>query len=148
VWDNVAYGLRLRGQRAGVAQAVAQALQRVGLTERQRQPAHRLSGGEAQRTALARALVLQPRVLLLDEPTANLDPYHVGLVEDIVREQNSQYGTTVVMVTHNIFQARRLAQRVVFLLGGQFVEAAPVEAFFNAPADPRTAAFTRGELVC
>jgi tungstate transport system ATP-binding protein len=145
VWDNVAYGLRLRGQPDGAA--VDAALRRVGLAELARQPAHDLSGGEAQRTALARALVIQPSVLLLDEPTANLDPYNVGLIEDIVREQNQRHGTTVVLVTHNVFQARRLARRAALLLAGQLVEAAPAEAFFNAPADPRTTAFVRGEMV-
>ncbi|MBL8056951.1 MAG: phosphate ABC transporter ATP-binding protein, partial [Anaerolineales bacterium] len=95
----------------------------------------------------ARALVLEPDVLLLDEPTANLDPYNVGLIERIVTEQNRTRGTTVVVVTHNVFQARRLATRVGLLLNGQLVELAPTEAFFEAPRDPRTAAFVRGDMV-
>jgi tungstate transport system ATP-binding protein len=86
-------------------------------------------------------------VLLLDEPTANLDPYNVGLIEDIVREQNAAHGTTVVVVTHNVFQARRLAQRAAFLLSGRLIEVAGVEQFFHAPQDPRTGAFVRGEMV-
>ena len=145
VRENVAFGLRLRG--APAAELVEAALARVGLTALAGQPARQLSGGEVQRTALARALVLRPRVLLLDEPTANLDPYNVGLIEDIVREQNAAHGTTVVVVTHNVFQARRLAQRAGLLLSGKLVEAAPVERFFGAPHDPRTAAFVRGEMV-
>jgi tungstate transport system ATP-binding protein len=100
-----------------------------------------------QRTALARALVLEPEVLLLDEATANLDPYNVGLIEDIVRAQNRERGTTVVLVTHNVFQARRLAQRAALLLGGRLIEAGATETFFSAPADPRTAAFVRGDMV-
>ncbi|NLE76037.1 MAG: phosphate ABC transporter ATP-binding protein [Chloroflexi bacterium] len=146
VWANVSFGLRLRGQR--IADALVQAaLEQVGLAAYARQAARTLSGGEAQRVALARAMVLQPDVLLLDEPTANLDPYNVGLIESIVRELNRQQGTTLILVTHNVFQAKRLAQRVGLLLEGQMVEVASTEAFFAAPSDPRTAAFVRGEMV-
>lgn len=145
VRDNVAYGLRLRG--LSLDGRVDEALERVGLTAFAHQPAHKLSGGELQRAALARALVLDPEVLLLDEPTANLDPYNVGLIESIVREQNRERGTTVVLVTHNVFQARRLASRAGLLLEGKIVEVAPVEPFFSSPRDPRTAAFVRGEMV-
>ena len=145
VRDNVAYGLRLRG--LSLDGRVDEALDRVGLTAFAHQPAHKLSGGELQRAALARALVLDPEVLLLDEPTANLDPYNVGLIESIVRAQNRERGTTVVLVTHNVFQARRLASRAGLLLEGKIVEVAPVEPFFDSPRDPRTAAFVRGEMV-
>ncbi len=146
VWDNVRYGLRLRGERDGTA-LVESALARVGLQQLARQPARTLSGGEAQRVALARAMVLQPEVLLLDEPTANLDPYNVALIEDTVQQLRHERGTTMVLVTHNIFQARRLAQRVVFLLNGGVVEVAEATAFFSMPSDPRTAAFVRGDMV-
>jgi tungstate transport system ATP-binding protein len=100
-----------------------------------------------QRVALARALVIRPRVLLLDEPTANLDPYNVGLIEQIIRNENAERGTTVVLVTHNVFQAHRLARRTGLLLGGRLVELDETERFFDAPADPRTAAFISGEMV-
>jgi len=145
VRDNVSYGLQLRGQRNSARQVEA-ALKQVGLESLARRPARTLSGGEAQRVALARAMVIQPDVLLLDEPTANLDPYNVGLIEDIVQTLNRERGTTLVMVTHNIFQARRLAQRVAFLLDSRLVEMADVESFFESPRDPRTAAFVRGEM--
>lgn len=145
VRDNAAYGLRLRGRAADGA--VDPTLAQVGLAALARHPAHKLSGGEMQRTALARALVLEPEVLLLDEPTANLDPYNVGLIERIIAEENRARGRTVVLVTHNVFQARRLAGRVGLLLGGQLVELAATEAFFEAPSDPRTRAFVRGEMV-
>jgi tungstate transport system ATP-binding protein len=145
VRDNVAYGLRLRGLSVdGQVEAV---LERVGLRDLAGAPAHHLSGGEMQRAALARALVLEPDVLLLDEPTANLDPYNVGLIEDIVRDQNRTRGTTLVLVTHNIFQARRLAGQVGLLLNGKLVELATTDQFFEAPQDPRTLAFVRGEMV-
>ena len=146
VWANVRYGLRLRGQRNSAHQ-VETALEQVGLRDMDRQGARTLSGGEAQRVALARAMVLQPGVLLLDEPTANLDPYNVGLIEDTVRALNNERGTTLVLVTHNIFQAKRLAHRVALLLEGRIVEIANVETFFGSPRDPRTAAFVRGEMV-
>jgi len=145
VYSNVAYGLQLRGQRFNGR--AAEILARVGLAELAHAPARKLSGGEMQRVALARALVIEPTVLLLDEPTANLDPYNVGLIEDIVREHQRTRGTTVVLVTHNIFQAKRLAHRVGLLLGGRLIEVCDTSAFFDSPTDPRTAAFVRGEMV-
>ena len=146
VQANVAYGLRLR--RAPDTRArVEDALSRVGLLGLARQKGSTLSGGEAQRVALARAMALETDVLLLDEPTANLDPYNVGVIEEIIRELNVERATTMVLVTHNVFQARRLAHRVGLLLDGELVEVADVERFFAAPTDPRTLAFARGEMV-
>ena len=146
VRDNVAYGLRLRGRRDSAGR-IEEALELVGLTDLARQQARTLSGGEAQRVALARAMILDPEVLLLDEPTANLDPYNVGLIEEVVRDLNRQRQTTLVLVTHNVFQAKRLAHRAGLLLDGRLVEVADTEAFFESPCDPRTAAFVRGEMV-
>lgn len=143
VYDNVAYGLRLRGQRDANERIMA-ALDRVGLREYARSRARTLSGGEAQRVALARALVLQPEALLLDEPTANLDPYNVSVIEDLIRSHGAM---TMVLVTHNIFQAKRLADRVGLLLGGRLIELSSTDQFFNAPGDPRTRAFINGEMV-
>jgi len=143
---NVAYGLRLRGEKPDDDQLLAR-LDRLGLAHLARQPAPKLSAGEAQRVALARALVLRPDVLLLDEPTANLDPYNVGLIERLVAEAHADMGMTVVWVTHDIFQARRVAGRVAFLLGGRLVELTDAATFFTAPATPQAAAFLRGELV-
>jgi len=146
VAQNVAYGLRLRGEGDATAQ-IAAALDEVGLGGMAHQPARTLSGGEAQRVALARAMILRPSALLLDEPTANLDPYNVGLIEQIVRRLNTEHGTTCVLVTHNVFQAQRLAHRVALLLEGRIVEVADTHTFFTSPTDPRTAAFVRGEMV-
>lgn len=143
---NVGYGLRLRGRRKA-DQAVDEALEKVGLAELHSQSARTLSGGEAQRAALARALVLEPDVLLLDEPTANLDPFNVKQIEDIVIGLNEDNKTTIILVTHNIFQARRLASRVVLMLDGEIVEIADRDTFFESPRDERTAAFTSGEMV-
>jgi len=146
VKDNVRFGLELRGQNHA-ADLIQSTLEEVGLAGLANQKARTLSGGEAQRVALARAMVLRPEALLLDEPTANLDPYNVGLIERIATGLNRKHGTTLVLVTHNVFQAKRLAHRVAFLLEGKVIEVADTEAFFNHPADPRTAAFVRGDMV-
>ena len=143
---NVAFGLGLRGQRNSAA-AVHAILEEVGLAHLAGEAARSLSGGEAQRVALARALVLRPDVLLLDEPTANLDPANVALIEGIVGRMNREQGTTVVFVTHNLFQARRIGQRVALLLDGRLIEVAETKRFFENPQDPRTAAFVRGEMI-
>ena len=97
--------------------------------------------------ALARAMVLKPDVLLLDEPTANLDPYNVSLIENIIRQLNQEFGITLVLVTHNVFQAKRLADRVVFLLDGKVIEVNRTEQLFQSPTDPRTQLFLRGEMI-
>ncbi len=146
VQANVAYGLRVRGL-GDVRRRVEEALEEVGLLPFARAAAHTLSGGELQRVALARALVLEPDVLLLDEPTANLDPAHVMLMEAAIRRANGARGASVVVVTHNIFQARRLAQRVGLLVAGRLVEVAPAPEFFQAPRAPETRAFISGEMV-
>lgn len=146
VRSNVEYGLRLRGLGRHPPQAGAM-LERLGLGALAGRPARSLSGGEAQLVALARALVLSPEVLLLDEPTAHLDPARVALVEETVRDTQRRQGGTVVWATHNLFQARRVAGRVALLLDGRLVEVAPAGEFFTNPRDPRTAAFVRGEMV-
>ncbi|MGF1506199.1 MAG: phosphate ABC transporter ATP-binding protein [Chloroflexi bacterium] len=146
VYHNVAYGLRVRGSRNG-HQRITTALERVAMQPLAGQNPQQLSGGEMQRVAVARALVLEPRVLLLDEPTANLDPTNVRIIEDLITEQNRDFGTTIVLVTHNIFQARRLATRVALLIEGRIVENSPTEVFFDDPTDPRTRAFVSGDLI-
>lgn len=146
VVENVRYGLKLRGEKH-IEARVRDALNQVGMLEIAHQHARTLSGGEAQRVALARAIALQPEVLLLDEPTANLDPYNITKIEETLIHQNKACGTTLVMVTHNIFQARRLANRVGLLLEGRLVEVNANDHFFSAPKDARTAAFVRGEMV-
>jgi tungstate transport system ATP-binding protein len=146
VEKNVALGLRLRGNKDAHAQ-VSNVLDRMGLLQLRKSPAWTLSGGEAQRFALARAIVVQPAVLLLDEPTANLDPYNIELIEKEVREINRKEKTTIVLVTHNIFQAKRLADRIALLLNGQIIELAQTKSFFESPNDTRTRAFVNGEMI-
>ena len=144
---NIAYALRA----AGIAHAerprrLADILARVGLVHLADRPARRLSGGEQQRLALARALAHDPEVLLLDEPAASLDPAATKAVEDILRDI-AQSGVKIVMATHDLGQARRVAGEIVFLLRGEVRECAPAERFFTAPATPEAAAFARGDIV-
>ncbi len=142
---NVTFGLQLRGQRTRSAR-IDDLLSRLGLESLASTSARTLSGGETQRVALARALAIGPDVLLLDEPAANLDPANVALVERLVREEQ-QRGTTIVLVTHNAFEAKRLADRTALLIGGAMVEIQPTQAFFSRPGDARTRAFLDGEMV-
>lgn len=143
---NVAYGLRMRRRKDSQRQ-VQEVLEKVGLLSLAKAKVSTLSGGEAQRVALARALAIEPEVLLLDEPTANLDPYNVNLMENLIISVNRELGTSIVLVTHNVFQAKRLSHRVAFLLNGRIVEVGKTEQVFSQPRDPRTAAFIRGEMV-
>lgn len=144
---NVLLGLWLQGVPAAQRDArCQQALQRVGLGTLAHRPARALSGGQQQRLALARAWALQPDILFLDEPTASLDPSAKQEVESLVREFADD-GVTVVMSTHNLGQAKRLATRVVYLAGGRLVADRPVDEFFGSPDLPVEAQqFLKGEL--
>ncbi|MGE5415599.1 MAG: phosphate ABC transporter ATP-binding protein [Acidobacteriota bacterium] len=148
VFDNVAYGLNVRREpKAESKGKVAEVLEFVGLAGFDKRQARKLSGGEMQRVALARALVLDPQVLLLDEPTANLDPSSVQVIEDIVKRCGKQLGTTVVMVTHNLFQAKRIADKTLLIIEGRIVENMPTEQFFSHPNDDRTRQFLNGTMI-
>lgn len=148
VRDNVAYGLKARGlPKEEIQKKVAQLLQKVGLEAFAGRQAGSLSGGEAQRIALARAVAFDPGVLLLDEPTANLDPHNIEMFEDLILNLNREKEMTVIMVTHNIFQARRIAHEVLFFYEGHIVEKGPAEKIFSSPEDPRTRAFVEGRMV-
>jgi tungstate transport system ATP-binding protein len=143
---NVTYGLALaRVGRATRERRAREVLELVGLGAAASRPARVLSGGEQQRLALARAWALEPEVLFLDEPTANLDPGATREVERIVEQIHSS-GTKIVMSTHNLAQARRLADEILFMSGGRLTERAPVERFFSDPATAEAAAFIEGEL--
>jgi len=146
VKDNVEFGLKIRGELTSRKQVI-DALERVGLTGLEHSSASSLSGGELQRVALARALVLNTEALLLDEPTSNLDPYNTSLLESLITEHHQTHKSTIVLVTHNLFQARRLAQRCALLLDGQLVEVAPTNTFFDAAHDVRVSAFVNGDMI-
>jgi len=143
---NVAYALKIAGvPRSERPAQVYEALDGVGLSHLARRPARVLSGGEQQRLALARAGALHPEVLFLDEPTASLDPGATREVESAIRAFDAA-GTKIVMATHNLGQARRLGDEIVFLDRGRLVERAPVEQFFSKPQSAQAAAFIKGEL--
>jgi tungstate transport system ATP-binding protein len=143
-FQNVRYALDVAG--AADADRVARdALAEVGLSHLAHRPARVLSGGEQQRLALARAWALHPEVLFLDEPTASLDPSATREIEAVIRAFDGA-GTKIVMATHNLGQARRLGDEVIYLHQGRMVERAPVEKFFAQPATAEAAAFIKGEL--
>jgi len=147
VFYNVSYGLCVRGvEGSELLVRTLKALEGVGIPGLVNARASGLSAGEAQRVAFARAIVTHPDLLLLDEFTANLDPANVNALEAAVREYNRATGGTVILVTHNMFQAKRLAHRVALLLEGRIVEEGPVQEFFENPKDPRTRAFVNGEF--
>ena len=147
VWNNLKVALWLAGVPRGERDARArQALERVGLADQRERPARVLSGGQQQRLALARAWAAQPRVLFLDEPTASLDPGAKREVEQLIAGFALE-GMALVMSTHNLGQAKRLATRVVYLEGGRLIVDLPTADFFNQPLPDAAAAFVRGELV-
>jgi tungstate transport system ATP-binding protein len=139
---NVAYALKTAGQDPSGAM---DALKEVGLSHLAHRPARVLSGGEQQRLALARAWALHPEVLFLDEPTASLDPSATREIEAIIRAFDTS-GTKIVMATHNLGQARRLGDEVIYLHQGRVLERAPADKFFMQPVTAEAAAFIRGEL--
>jgi tungstate transport system ATP-binding protein len=144
---NVLYALAVRGMRGGEARRRADlALEHFGLGPIALRQARVLSGGEQQRLALARAWALAPEVLFLDEPTANLDPAATRAVEEALGAFHES-GTKIVMTTHDLGQARRLADEVLFLHRGHLLEHLPAVAFFRAPATPEARAFLQGELL-
>lgn len=150
IYDNVAYGPRIHGQRNGrnMDQLVERHLQAAGLWEevkdRLRTPASQLSTGQQQRLCLARALAVEPDVLLGDEPTSALDPISAQRIE--TQLQGLKDRMTIVVVTHLLRQARRLADYVIFLWLGELVEAGPARQIFNAPRDERTRAYLTGNI--
>jgi phosphate transport system ATP-binding protein len=150
--DNVAAGLRARPGptlgRAATDEIVESALRRAALwdevKDRLRGSATGISGGQQQRLCIARALATEPHVLLLDEPTASLDPLSTQKVEELVYELRQSM--TVIIVTHNMQQAARVSHRTVFMLSGELVEAAPTRVLFTAPSDSRTEAYITGRF--
>ena len=146
VLANVIYGLKLKGHATDDSGRRARAsLARVGLEHIARRPARLLSGGEQQRVALARAWALEPELLILDEPTASLDPASSREVERIINEIAAS-GTRILMTTHNLGQARRIAEEIVFIDRGRIVEQTPVAAFFNQPQTDAAQDFLKEEM--
>lgn len=150
IYDNVAYGPRIHGirRRAQLDEIVRRYLQVAGLWDevanRLRQPASGLSLGQQQRLCLARGLAVEPEAILCDEPTASLDPISARHIEELLVRLKADY--TIVLVTHLLRQARRLADYVVFMYMGELVEHGPAEELFNNPRDERTAAYIGGAI--
>ncbi len=143
---NVIYALNLAGIAPTECRLRAEdVLEAVGLANVAGRPARVLSGGEQQRLALARAWALGPEVLFLDEPTANLDPNATRDIESIISAIHAS-GTKIIMTTHSLGQARRLADEILFLSDGRLVERAPVDEFFKQPQSSEAVSFLRGEL--
>lgn len=143
---NVVYGLQLAGKSRRESELRAMdVLEVVGLEKQAYRPARVLSGGEQQRLALARAWALGPDVLFLDEPTANLDPASAHDIENIVNMIHAS-GTKIIMTTHNLGQARRLGDEILFISNGRLMEHTPIDRFFKEPASSEAAAFIKGEL--
>ena len=117
------------------------------MEDKLRQRAVTLSGGEAQRLSLARAIIHRPEVLLLDEPTANLDPANVAMMEKLILHARTEYGTSIIVVTHNMFQAKRLSDNVIFLLNGNVIESGRSDQIFGSPKDTRTLDFIEGKMI-
>jgi tungstate transport system ATP-binding protein len=148
VWNNVAYGLKARRyKKAEIEYRVNTLLEQVGMKELSHRRAETLSGGEAQRVAIARAIAFEPELLLLDEPTANLDPGNIELIEEMITNLARLKDITVVMVTHNVFQARRIADQVIFINQGKIIEAGTAEKIFTAPERQETKMFVEGRMI-
>jgi tungstate transport system ATP-binding protein len=144
---NLRYALKAAGApRAERRERVAKLLAQVGLAGLGERPARKLSGGEQQRLALARALAREPQVLFLDEPTASLDPAATKAVEDVVRSVATR-GIKVVMSTHDLGEAKRLAGEIVLLHRGRVIERGPADAFFSAPQTEEARRFITGQLL-
>lgn len=148
VFDNVSIGLRIRGfSKDGIIEQVNHILEKLGLYEYHDMHAYKLSGGEAQRVCLARALILKPEILLLDEPTSNLDPSNTQIIENVIKEYCRQEKPIVILTTHNMFEAKKLADKVALLYNGQIVEEDDVKSFFEHPRNEITAKFVNGEII-
>ncbi len=144
---NISHALKINGvARKHRADLVDRALSLAGLSDVGRRSARSLSGGEQQRLSIARAAILEPDVLLLDEPTSNLDPGATRVVEKMIRDIDAT-GTKIIMTTHDIGQARRLAEEVMFLHHGRLLEKSLAQEFFDGPIDRSAARFLKGELL-
>jgi tungstate transport system ATP-binding protein len=148
VFNNVAYGLELRQlEKEEIQKRVDDYLERLGLTESKLRNARSLSGGEMQRMCFARSVIVEPRLILLDEFTANLDPQNISILEKAVRDFVKQEGRAAIIITHNPFQAKRICNRSALMMNGKLVEIGETWKIFNDPVDERTRSFVSGEMV-
>jgi phosphate transport system ATP-binding protein len=148
VFDNVAAGLRLNGSRGDMRERVHRALRAVGLWEevksRLNSPGIGLSGGQQQRLCIARAIAIEPEVVLMDEPCSARDPVATLKIEELIDELKARY--TIAIVTHNMQQAARVADSTAFMLDGQLIEHGPTTKIFTTPDDERTEQYVTGKF--
>ena len=148
VEKNIQYPLRLRNwPEERMKQRSDELMKELGLLDLRNQKAWKLSGGETQKVALARALSFEPSLLLLDEPTANIDPATTAEIEEMLLKINREEGTTILFVTHNLAQARRVCNRLLFLDKGKLVESGDCQSILQSPAEEKTRRFIAGELL-
>ncbi len=147
VYDNVAFGLKIRGfKKEVVEKRVSQALSIVKLNNFRKRKAKKISGGEQQRVSLARAFILHPRILLLDEPTSNLDPANAVIIEDVIQQMRKKEDCIIILATHNLHQAKRLSDTITHIHSGKIMEIANPKDFFAHPSNDITKKFINGEL--
>jgi tungstate transport system ATP-binding protein len=148
VFNNMRYGLKIRGwAKKDIEEKVNAILDFVGLTQKKDLNALSLSSGEIQRLGIARAIIIEPEILFLDEPTASLDPYNTTVIEDMITKLKKQNRMTIIMVTHNMFQAQRLADTVLFMYDGRIADCGGNREFFEHPKDERAYKFMTGQMV-
>lgn len=148
VGENIAYPMKLRKASAEVIeQRIQELAEELNLGNLLSKRANQLSLGEVQKVALARALSFEPDMLLLDEPSASIDPHTTSEIEKLLKKRNQEKGTTMIIVTHNLAQAKRLADFVVLLNQGKVIECCGADDFFNHPSQPETKKFIKGELL-
>jgi tungstate transport system ATP-binding protein len=146
VYGNLAYGLKIRGKKdPEIKERISQALHDVGLKDFEKRRAKKTSGGEQQRIALARAFLLEPQILLLDEPTANLDPNSATIIEKAIVARK-KLENIIIISTHNLSQAKRIGDYVIHVHAGKIVEMASSVEFFNNPQSEVSRKFINGEL--
>jgi len=148
IYDNIAYGLKWRGaKKSSIRAKVSSILEMIGLSAYKNRDARTLSGGEAQRVAIARAIVTEPEVLLLDEPTANLDPLSAAKIEELITSIIPQYDTTIIMATHDMSQGQRLANRIGVLINGEILQTGDPGEVFTSPESREVAEFVSADNI-
>lgn len=148
--ENILYGPKIHGMENGTEEILEGSLKAAGLWEEVKErldtSAFQLSGGQQQRLCIARALAVEPKVILMDEPTSSLDPFSTKRIEELLTELRDIYGITVVVVTHDVHQAQRISDYTVFLYLGELLEDGKADEVFENPKEERTRKYINGEL--